>query len=113
MKKNNKSNKSNKFKIVLFYAALIIGVFVVISLLFNDAEAEPIEYSDVVHYFESDAVLEFTVDKKDYLVMKVYDGELKYNEDGGITNSTKTVGYQLDSLDNFREECSQYYMARS
>ena len=110
MKNNNKSNKSNKFKIILFYAALIIGVFVVISLLFNDAEAEPVEYSDVVHYFESDAVLEFTVDKKDYLVMKVYDGELKYNEDGGITNSTKTVGYQLDSLDNFREECSQYYM---
>jgi cell division protease FtsH len=108
--KSNKSNKSNKFKIVLFYALLIIGVFVVISLLFNDSEAEPIEYSDVVHYFESDAVIEFTVDKKDYLVMKVYDGELTYNEDGGITNATKTVGYQLDSLDNFREECSQYYM---
>ena len=108
--KNNKSNKSNKFKIILFYAALIIGVFVVISLLFNDADAEPIEYSDVVHYFESDAVVEFTVDKKDYLVMKVYDGELSYDEEGKITNSTKTVGYQLDSVDNFREECSAYYM---
>ena len=73
--------KNSKFKVIIFYALLIVAVFAVIALLFNDSEAEPVEYSDVVHYFESDAVLEFTVDKKDYLEMKVYDGEIKTDED--------------------------------
>ena len=102
--------KKNKFKVLIFYAILIVAVFGIIALLFNDTEAEPVEYSDVVHYFESDAVLEFTVDKKDYLVMKVYDGELQYDEEGNITNATKTIGYQLSSLDDFRLECEKYYL---
>ena len=102
--------KKNNFKVLIFYAVLIIAVFAVIALLFNDTEAEPVEYSDVVHYFESDAVVEFTVDKENYLVMKVYDGELQYDENGIITNETKTIGYQLRSLADFREECEKYYM---
>ena len=102
--------KKNNFKVLLFYAVLIIAVFGIIALFFNEAEPEPVEYSDVVHYFESDAVVEFKVDKSNYLVMTVYDGELSYNEEGGITNETKTVGYQLRSLDDFREECEKYYM---
>ena len=107
MKKNN---KSNKFKIILFYAALIVGVFIVISLLFNDGEAEPIKYSDVVRYFQNNEVVEFNVDKKDYLTMKVYGDEIVNDETGEVSREIKTVGYQLDSVENFREECSQYYL---
>ena len=102
--------KKNNFKVLIFYAVLIIAVFGIILLFFNDTEVEKVEYSDVVHYFESDAVVEFTVDKSDYLIMTVYDGELSYDDDGKITNSTKTIGYQLSSIEEFRAECEKYYM---
>ena len=109
--------KKSNLKVLLTYVVMIVIVFGVIALVLNKDETEPVQYSDVIHYFEKDAVLEFSVDKDDYLTMKVYaldsDGNLNYDEDGDITNDTKTIGYQLRNLEDFRAECEKYYIKDS
>ena len=105
--------KKNNFKVLLSYAVMIIIVFAVIALVLNKDKAEPIQYGDVLNYFEKDAVVEFTVDKDDLLEMKVYvldsDGNLPTDESGNPLSDTKTVYYQLRDLESFRADCSQYY----
>ena len=105
--------KKNNFKVLLSYAVMIIIVFAVIALVLNKDKAEPIQYGDVLNYFEKDAVVEFTVDKDDMLEMKVYvldsEGNLPVDENGKPTSDTKTVYYQLRDLASFRSECSRYY----
>ena len=105
--------KKSNLKVLLTYAVMIVIIFGVIALILGKDEAEPVMYGDVIDYFEKDAVIDFSVDKDDYLTMKVYvldsDGNLNYDEDNEITNDTKTIGYQLRDLDSFREECSKYY----
>ena len=105
--------KKNNLKALLFYAVMIVIIFGVIALVLGKDKPEPVQYGDIINYFEKDAVLEFNVDKSDYLTMKVYaldpDGNLTYDENGKITNDTKTIGYQLRDLESFREECSRYY----
>ncbi|MBQ8141484.1 MAG: ATP-dependent zinc metalloprotease FtsH [Clostridia bacterium] len=106
--------KKNNFKVLISYAVLIIVVFAVIAVVLNKDEPEPVLYSDVIHYFEEDAVIEFTVDNSDYLVMEVYvldaDGKLNYDKEGKVTNEKRTIGYQLTDLDSFRAECEKYYL---
>ncbi|MBO5845014.1 MAG: ATP-dependent zinc metalloprotease FtsH, partial [Clostridia bacterium] len=105
--------KKNNLKALLFYAVMIVVIFGVIALVLGKDKPEPVQYGDVINYFDKDAVIEFTVDKTDYLTMKVYaldaEGNLSYGENGEITNDTKTIGYQLSDLESFREECSRYY----
>ena len=105
--------KKNNLKALLFYGVMILLIFGVIAFVLGKDKPEPVQYGDVINYFEKDAVVEFTVDKTDYLTMKVYaldpDGNLTYDESGKITNDTKTIGYQLRDLESFREECSRYY----
>lgn len=105
--------KKGNLKIIIFYV-LIIGIIIFsLAALFNQPKEEVLpEYGDVIEHFRNDTVKDFTVDNKDYITMNVYvleDGELKYDEDGKITNSTKEIGYQLQSLDLFVNDCSQYY----
>ncbi len=106
--------KKNNIKVLLTYVVLIVVVFAVIALVLNKDEPEEVLYSDVIHYFEKDAVTEFKVDDSDYIVMEVYvldsEGNLNYDEDGKITNETRTIGYQLTDLESFRAECEKYYM---
>ena len=109
--------KKNNLKVFLSYALMIVIVFAIIALVLGKDTEEPIEYGDVIQYFEEDAVVEFTVDKTNYLTMKVYvldeNGKLPTDEEGNPTSDTKTVGYQLRSLSDFRDECSQYYIKNS
>ena len=55
--------KKNYIKTLVFYAALIIGVLLVVSFMFNSEEKEVITYSDIVEYFTSFA-MEKLFDKK-------------------------------------------------
>ena len=106
--------KKNNLKVFLSYALMIVVVFAIIALVLNKDKEEPIDYGDVIQYFEEDAVVEFTVDKTNYLTMKVHvldeNGNLPKDENGNPTSDTKTVGYQLRSLAEFRDECSKYYI---
>ena len=106
--------KKSNAKILIFYLVLIVGAFVALTFMFNqNKEEKPVTYSDVIEYFQQDAVSEFVVDDSYYLTMKVYelneDGTLTYNESGAIVSKQKTVGYQLQSLGLFVEDCGTYY----
>ena len=109
--------KKNNFKIILFYILLFGVIIVSLSFMLNGNGDEALKYSDVVDYFEKDQVAEFVVDDSYYLTMKVYipnpDGTFNYSEDGKVTNATKTVGYQLQSLGLFVEDLSRYYVGEN
>ena len=68
--------KKNNLKVLLSYALMIVIVFAIITMVLGKDEPENVQYGDVINYFEQDAVIEFTVDKSNYLVMKVYEGYL-------------------------------------
>ena len=93
--------KKNNFKILLLYFVLIAGIIFALSFMFNQAPKDAPTYSDVIEYFQKDAVREFIVDEENRITMTVYNlneqGELTYSEDGTILNTTKTVEYQLQS----------------
>ena len=105
--------KKNNFKILIFYFVLIAGIIVALTFMFNQGAADAPTYSDVLEYFQKDTVKEFVVDDDNVITMTVYNlnenGELVYNENGVILNTTKTVEYQLQSLGLFVEDCSEYY----
>ena len=109
--------KKNNFKIILFYILLFGVIIVSLSFMLNGNGEDALKYSDVVDYFEKDQVSEFVVDDSYYLTMKVYipnpDGTFNYSEDGKVTNATKTVGYQLQSLGLFVEDLSRYYVGEN
>jgi ATP-dependent Zn protease len=100
MKKNSNS------KIIIFYIILFAAVILALSFMFGQSNAEEVTYGDVVKYFQNDQVAEFTVDNSNYIEMQVY----VVDENGNKTETTQTVGYQLQSLALFVEDCSQYYL---
>ena len=101
--------KKNHIKTFLLYAVLIVAVILTVSVMFSSNEEEQPKYSDVIDYFQNDQVIEFTIDKKYYLTMTV--DEL--DAEGKPLGNTKTVGYQLRSLDLFNRDCSEYYLAEN
>ena len=102
--------KKGNLKIIFFYVLIIGLIIFALAMLFNQPKEEVLpEYGDVIEHFRNDTVKSFTVDDKDYITMQVYEGELEYDEDGKIINSTKEIGYQLQSLDLFVNDCSEYY----
>ena len=102
--------KKSNFKIIIFYVIIIGLIIFSLAMLFNQPKEEVLpEYGDVIEHFRNDTVKSFTVDNKDYITMQVYVGEIERDEDGKILNSTKEIGYQLQSLDLFVNDCSQYY----
>ena len=101
--------KKNHLKTFLLYAVLIVAVILTVSIMFSSNEAEKPKYSDVIDYFQNDQVIEFTIDKKYYLTMVI--DEL--DAEGKPLGKTKTVGYQLRSLDLFNRDCSEYYLAEN
>ena len=108
--------KKSNAKIILLYLVLFAAVIVAVSVMFRQEEPEEVVYGDVIAYFEADAVISFEVDDSDFLTMEVYalkDGALEYDENGKILNNKKTVGYELDDADAFREDARQYYQGDS
>ena len=99
--------KNSNLKIIIFYIVLFAVVILALSFMFNQNGEEKVTYSQIVDYFKSDRVAEFVVDEDFYIEMKVYE----VDADGNILTSgdTKTIGYQLQSLGLFVEDCSEYY----
>ncbi len=105
--------KKSNFKVLLFYAVLIIAIFAALSLLFGKEEEEKITYGDIVEYFQEDTVKSFVLDDTYYLSMTVYhtdeNGEIPRNENGEIVAQTRIVGFQLPAYIDFTEEFGEYY----
>ena len=93
--------KNSNFKIIIFYIVLFAAVILALSFMFNQNSEEKVTYSQIVDYFKKDMVAEFVVDDDFYIEMKVYDVL--------TSGETKTIGYQLQSLGLFVEDCSEYY----
>ncbi len=98
--------KKGYIKTLVFYIVLILVVILAVSVLFSDKKEEKLTYSDVIGYFKSDRVIEFTVDDSFYLTMKI--DEL--DENGVPLGELKTVGYQL-SYGFMLENLERYYLA--
>ena len=104
--------KNSSAKIVLFYIILFVVVIVALSMMFKNGTGEKITYGQVVDYFKSDRVAEFVVDKDYYIEMLVYEVDADGNilvDDATGKEKTKKIGYQLQSLGLFVEDCSEYY----
>ena len=99
--------KNSNFKIIIFYIILFAVVILTLSFMFNQSGDEKVTYSQIVDCFKKDMVAEFVVDEDYYIEMKVY----SLDADGNVLTSgeTKTIGYQLQSLGLFVEDCSEYY----
>ena len=99
--------KNSNFKIIIFYIVLFAVVIFSLSFMFNGRSEDKITYSQIVDYFKSDRVAEFVVDEDYYIELKVY----SLDADGNVLTDgeTSTVGYQLQSLGLFVEDCSEYY----
>ena len=99
--------KNSNLKIIIFYIVLFAVVILALSFMFNQNSEEKVTYSQIVDYFKKDMVAEFVVDDDFYIEMKVYN----VDADGNVLTSgeTKTIGYQLQSLGLFVEDCSEYY----
>ncbi|MBR0454799.1 MAG: ATP-dependent zinc metalloprotease FtsH [Clostridia bacterium] len=99
--------KNSNLKIIIFYIVLFAVVILALSFMFNQNREEKVTYSQIVDYFKSDRVAEFVVDDDFYIEMKVYEIDAA----GNVLTSgdTKTIGYQLQSLGLFVEDCSEYY----
>ena len=111
--------KKNNLKIIIFYAILIIGVFVALSFLFAKDAEEPITYGQVVEYFDNDEVKTFTVDEKYNLILTVYvkdeNGVIARDENGAVVEGTKTkqIIYEIPGYIDFVKEFSEYYKGDS
>ncbi|MBQ7375728.1 MAG: ATP-dependent zinc metalloprotease FtsH [Clostridia bacterium] len=104
--------KNSSVKIVLFYIVLFVVVIVTLSMLFKNGNSEKITYGQIVDYFKNDRVSEFVVDKDYYIEMLVYEVDADGNiliDDATGKEKTKKIGYQLQSLGLFVEDCSEYY----
>ncbi len=113
-----KTKKSN-FKVLAFYVILIVAIILSLSMMFSNQEVEEIKYSQIVEYFKNDAVKSFVIDENDYITLEVYNieelKEIAAEPAEGETQKTvadlktKTIGYQLQSLNLFINDCSKYY----
>ncbi len=106
-----KTKKSN-FKVLIFYFILIAAIILSLSMMFSQQEAEPIKYSQVIDYFKNDAVKSFKIDQNDYIELEVYNiNDIKALAEGESVETLKTtkIGYQLQSLNLFINDCSKYY----
>ena len=104
--------KNNGAKIALFYIVLFVVVIVALSMMFNNGNGEKITYGQIVDYFKNDRVAEFVVDNDYYIEMLVYEVDADGNiviDDATGKEKTKKIGYQLQSLGLFVEDCSEYY----
>ena len=73
------------FKAIIFYIVLFVAIAFTVSTFISDKqEIEDPILSDVVDYFEKDAVINFEIDEKLNLTMKVPGEDASYGEDGKL-----------------------------
>ncbi len=104
--------KSN-FKVIIFYIVLIAAIVLSVSALMGSPkENEDPVLSDVIGYFEKDAVIKFEVDENHYLTMEVASEGAVYGEDGKLVSydadKLKKVEYQLSNLSLFQSLSEDY-----
>ena len=105
--------KNSNLKIIIFYIALFVGVILLLSFMFNGNQEDDLGYSNIVGYFKNDQVTEFVVDNDNVIEMKVLvlDSDGNPTVDANGNKVTKTVVFELHSLEDFREDCAKYYEA--
>jgi len=86
--------KKNNFKIVIFYAILILLVILVSTSLFNMSSADDQTTSTILAMFEKDQVKAFNVSSGGELTITTIDN--------------KEVIFQLQSITHFREDVKPY-----
>ena len=109
-----KTKKSN-LKILIFYGLLIVVVVLSLSTFFDQSNADAPTYSDIVNYFKNDAVKSFVIDEDNFITLEVYNINEVIALNGAISPAeaglpTQTIGYQLQSLGIFVENCEEYYL---
>ncbi len=101
--------KKSNLKIIIFYFVLIMAIIMALSFMFSQDTTETVQYSDVLNYFEEDAVKSFVISDSNYIELTVY---TERDASGAVipdAAKVKTVGYQLQSLGLFVEDCGRYY----
>ena len=101
------------FKPIIFYIILFILVaFTVSTFMGSKEKTEDPVLSDVVEYFEKDAVIKFEVDKNHFLTMHVAGEDATYTEEGKLDTFDKEklvkVEYQLSNLSLFQSLVEDY-----
>ncbi|MBR2354449.1 MAG: ATP-dependent zinc metalloprotease FtsH, partial [Clostridia bacterium] len=89
-----------------------MAVILALSFMFRQTETEVVQYSDVMGYFERDEVKSFVISDTNYIELTVYSTPTERDAESGKfpeTATTKVVGYQLQSLGLFVEDCNRYY----
>ncbi len=105
------------FKVILIYIALIAVIVFSVSALLSTEEQEEIVYSDVVEYFKTDSVIEFSVDGKNVLSMEVADKNgATYDEATGkllTYTDTKKITLPFDEylVNHFQDNLDEYIMS--
>lgn len=96
--------KKNGFKIAIWYVALIAVVIVSISLLFSTGSTKKdVKYSDIINYFKTDAVQEYTVNYNKGIVEMTVG---KTNDDGKEVR--EKIEYKLADIRVFLEDIKPY-----
>ena len=91
--------KKSNFKIIVFYAVLILLVILSSTWLFNMTAEDEMQYSQIIALFEKNQVKKFTVSA---------DGELSL-----VTIENKKIEYELQRIDYFREDVAEYVKKNS
>lgn len=96
--------KKNGFKIAIWYVALIAVVIVSISLLFSTGSTKKdVKYSDIINYFKTDAVQEYTVNYNKGIVEMTVG---KTTDDGKEVR--EKIEYKLADIRVFLEDIKPY-----
>ena len=93
----NKRSNSN-LKTVLIYFVIVAVMIFILSGVFSEQGAAPVTYSDVVKYFQTEQVTEFSIDTEDVITMKLKDG--------------KILSYQFKDTDYFREDLGELILSQ-
>ncbi len=105
--------KKSNVKVLIFYAALILVVFLAISMLFKQTDEQKITYGNIVEHFQNDTVQSFVLNEEYYLEMTVYQtdetGAILLNQNGEPIVKPEKIGFRVPSFVNFNEEFGEYY----
>ena len=101
------------FKAIIFYIILFAVIaFTVSTFMSTKSQVEDPMLSDIVEYFEKDAVINFEVDENHYLTMEVAGDGSTYTEDGKLETYDKEklvkIEYQLSNLSLFQSLVEDY-----